>query len=185
MPSLPLRPRLARDHPVFPPRRSLLRQLLPTLILLLILCCLPHHAGFITVPVSLVGLMYYGLSLPLLHRRHRPLRVPLRLSLLWLLAFGVLCSRHVWLAHQAEQTATDVSTRIERYHQSLGRYPKGLDQLGLTTAQLQAVRRYGLHYLHQPLSQPSQPRLDYPATWILLSHVDYDFTAHRWRLRRD
>lgn len=180
MPSLLLRSRLARDPEEFACRRGPLRQLLPALILLVTLCCLPRHAGFIALPVALFCLVYYGLSLPLLYWRRLPLRGPLRHGLLWLLAFTLLFGRHFWLAHQAGQTANLVSERIERFYHSLGRYPAGLHQLGLSQQQQQAVRAFGLHYLNRA----GQPSLDYPATWIVLNSVDYDFETHSWRLTR-
>lgn len=171
-------PRLSPDLETFACRRGPLRQLLPPLILLLTLCCLPRHAGFIALPVALFCLFYYGINLPLLYWRHLPLRGPLRHGLLWLLAFSCLFARHAWLANLAEQTANQVAQRIEAYRHIQGRYPAGLDQLAFTPHQRQAVSAFELHYINHA----GLPRLTYPATWIVRKRMEYDFTDHTWRL---
>lgn len=142
--------------------------------------CAQRSAGFMIVPIALIGLLYQTVRLLAAWRVPEQRAVRLTALLIVLLSVLIVGGCHAIHHQRARAEADRVVAVIERFYAQNQRYPNTLDELGFDPKVLrQSLGWYGYN-VHE-----GNPFLVYSTTFVLFDKWAYDFGKNKWAYEAD
>ncbi len=139
-----------------------------------------RHVGFILIFTGIPVLIWVLFSLGILYKSQWRDRGRLIKICVWITALVVSIGAHLLLHHVTRNNANEVVAAVEKFAKEQGRYPKTIDEVGITKPQL--ADKLG-NMARYRVNDAGQPILIYMVTFIVFDSYQYDFQKAAWRYR--